>query len=966
MADSVYAGVYHTEYMTIRLNEDGSLTTWGAEQRTGNANYFNASHADFIETRRVFIVDKSTAFALHADGSVSCITAGSSAISGTTGLISSPAMDWMTSNNTPNQNRYVPAAWTSPLSGKTFSADDMKVKNIYVGLGSHNFLMHTEGGAAITRGPEDASGVETFVSCGGGQAWVGLKKTAGADTWEVVPQSNVPNTTTCGYGYRAVLSTEITGRKGGSTYGRGRFYQAGSNTLERPLSELKNITCWASTGHHTLFGTTAGILRVSNKGSDRTGTALGVWSETTNQFFTETANKHVTKIVGEGTYNDIAMALTNEGNAVWCFDNRTDHFKTVAGQAGASAASYKSSEAFSGASGKVVDIGMTQGDWSNGSLKMILVTQDEGGNGYKKCYTWKSTGASTTDLYSSDTSTAATMPLVGNATADISSFKTSRTGILFLMSDKSLRGFGSLFNNLTYTDYANGKPFEAIYAMDEGFVAETEGKTEGGVWHHGFGYTFGQNRYTSSGTAYVQNNNGVSTIVNAGSGNNSYDSDYYKAYVHGRGVTVVRTDTGDIKQYAVGTSPQSSTHTFAFHSSHLVDSAGNGALDYGTTAPTLMYTQQRQDYTANTYDLSFHTQQNNLHDDSWYGGVSVGGGAPAGPSTTAIYFKQTAADGAATVAPYFEFYTDDAYTTPLTELTAGTTYTFNYKADDTGHPFWIGDSTHKSDPPTGVTLSNAPAGRSKDGGIVPGESLDVALAADFAGALHYFCTTHAAMISQFGTGLILSQNTGNGKFRRRKADLKSLVSKSTFAASTRFTAAQIFGLKSDGSSRIPAGKSGSTFSLAAIFNQGAGSADRYDARVAARAAPKTFGADVYAPLVEVGDAVSFSTSGDEMIEIAIKSSQNSTLDQVNLTTVYEWFVMESSASNAAIAKQADGTTNNSGTVNLAGEGTEALEITIGSTKYKFILGGVTTDGTESTATSSGGASGDPFIRPMLA
>lgn len=191
--------------------------------------------------------------------------------------------------------------------------------------------------------------------------------------------------------------------------------------------------------------------------------------------------------------------------------------------------------------------------------------------------------------------------------------------------------------------------------------------------------------------------------------------------------------------------------------------------------------------------------------------------------------------------------------------------------------------------------------------------------------------------------IVLGRNAGNGEWKARKSDLKALVA----LGNATMTAANIFGTKADGSSRVPAGKAGITFTLKAVQTS----------RTTARANRITFASDLYVPLDAQGDSAAFDTSGDEVIEIEVQTAAADTSG----TTTYAWYVMTDS-SGATVAKKEDGVTDNSGTVDVAGEDTGSVSIRIGSTDYKFLLGGVTTNGTETVASSSG----DPFVRPMFA
>jgi hypothetical protein len=201
----------------------------------------------------------------------------------------------------------------------------------------------------------------------------------------------------------------------------------------------------------------------------------------------------------------------------------------------------------------------------------------------------------------------------------------------------------------------------------------------------------------------------------------------------------------------------------------------------------------------------------------------------------------------------------------------------------------------------------------------------------------------------YTTSSILENNSGNGEWKARKTQLRDFSRQSGFTGAT-FTSEQIFGKRSDGSSRVPTNKDGRLFTLATLTTA-ADSSDsgRVAARKAARAAKQTYRQHLYAAIEDAGDCVSFQSLSTQVIEIGIKTAAGS----LSGTATYEWFVMADDSESAAVEQ--------SGEVEVTGEMVGTLIITVNQVRYTFYLGGVTTGSTQDESD----AVGDPFISPFL-
>jgi len=99
-------------------------------------------------------------------------------------------------------------------------------------------------------------------------------------------------------------------------------------------------------------------------------------------------------------------------------------------------------------------------------------------------------------------------------------------------------------------------------------------------------------------------------------------------------------------------------------------------------------------------------------------------------------------------SPYFEFYSDDAGTTPITEIDISKNYKFQRLNNPSAHPFYVGDSGYNTD--SSDSLIIAGDGTSTTG-ISDDESFTLFFRDGFTveDTLSYFCTVHSSMVSDF-------------------------------------------------------------------------------------------------------------------------------------------------------------------------------------------------------------------------
>ena len=189
------------------------------------------------------------------------------------------------------------------------------------------------------------------------------------------------------------------------------------------------------------------------------------------------------------------------------------------------------------------------------------------------------------------------------------------------------------------------------------------------------------------------------------------------------------------------------------------------------------------------------------------------------------------------------------------------------------------------------------------------------------------------------------------------ADLRNLGRQSGYSRSTVFSAAHIFGIKSNGTTRVPKELRTKNMTIAQMRTavDGATEAGREAARKLARANNiQAFAESIHAPLNEQGDCVSFQTDGSHVIEIGLKTAAAASTDDAT----YEWFVMSDNTETASVEK--------SGQMVVSGELVGHLKITVETatdtfTRYNFYLGSVTSGGSEDVST----AGGDPFISTIF-
>ena len=99
-------------------------------------------------------------------------------------------------------------------------------------------------------------------------------------------------------------------------------------------------------------------------------------------------------------------------------------------------------------------------------------------------------------------------------------------------------------------------------------------------------------------------------------------------------------------------------------------------------------------------------------------------------------------------SPYFQFYSDDAGTTPVTEIDISKNYKFQRLSNPSAHPFYVGDSGYNTD--SSEKLIIAGDGTSTTG-ISDDESFTLFFRDGFTleDTLSYFCTVHSSMIGAF-------------------------------------------------------------------------------------------------------------------------------------------------------------------------------------------------------------------------
>ena len=99
-------------------------------------------------------------------------------------------------------------------------------------------------------------------------------------------------------------------------------------------------------------------------------------------------------------------------------------------------------------------------------------------------------------------------------------------------------------------------------------------------------------------------------------------------------------------------------------------------------------------------------------------------------------------------APHFQFFSDDAGTTPVTEIDISNNYKFQRLSNPSTHPFYVGDSGYNAD--SGDNLIIAGDGTSTTG-ISDNESFTLFFREGFSvdDTLSYFCTVHSSMMSNF-------------------------------------------------------------------------------------------------------------------------------------------------------------------------------------------------------------------------
>ena len=99
-------------------------------------------------------------------------------------------------------------------------------------------------------------------------------------------------------------------------------------------------------------------------------------------------------------------------------------------------------------------------------------------------------------------------------------------------------------------------------------------------------------------------------------------------------------------------------------------------------------------------------------------------------------------------SPYFQFYSDDAGTTSVTELDISKAYKFQRLSNPSAHPFYVGDSGYNTDSSDNLIIAGD--GTSSTG-ISDGESFTVFFRDGFSvdDTFSYFCTVHSSMFADF-------------------------------------------------------------------------------------------------------------------------------------------------------------------------------------------------------------------------
>ena len=107
-------------------------------------------------------------------------------------------------------------------------------------------------------------------------------------------------------------------------------------------------------------------------------------------------------------------------------------------------------------------------------------------------------------------------------------------------------------------------------------------------------------------------------------------------------------------------------------------------------------------------------------------------------------------DGGSMSAPYFNFYTDSAGTTPLADNTLDITQTYNFHRlnSATTHPFYISDAGYGQAATTALMLSGD---GSETSGITGSESFTLSFDSSITSdaTVNFFCTVHSSMVSEF-------------------------------------------------------------------------------------------------------------------------------------------------------------------------------------------------------------------------
>ena len=107
-------------------------------------------------------------------------------------------------------------------------------------------------------------------------------------------------------------------------------------------------------------------------------------------------------------------------------------------------------------------------------------------------------------------------------------------------------------------------------------------------------------------------------------------------------------------------------------------------------------------------------------------------------------------DGGSMSAPYFNFYTDSAGTTPLADNTLDITqtYTFQRLNSATTHPFYISDAGNGQAATAALALSGD---GSETTGITGSESFTLSFDSSITSdaTVNFFCTVHSSMVSEF-------------------------------------------------------------------------------------------------------------------------------------------------------------------------------------------------------------------------